>query len=730
ATQTVSPVTSTTYTLSSVKDNTCGIGTASGSATITVNNSIQLLACYPFNGNAQDSKGTYHGTVYGATLTTDRFGNANSAYSFNGNNFIELANPNDFRNNTFTYSAWVNPSVLPTSGDFKSIIGISSGQVLGINYMNEPSWAMTAYNNSSASYDIHPSSNIGVSTNAWRHITVVRNSTQLKIYVDGTLVRTSSTSIPTTPTYTNSNPVVVYKAMIGTRPDATNIQFFNGKIDDVKIYRGALNDTQVQALFLAEQQCPTVETGGLIALMNVSSSTTCPSGNITVSAVTNSLQVDAGNPLIVELSNASGSFTNPIQIGTGITNNITCIIPSNTVAGNYKIRVVSGTNPNQVISVNALSITVNPAVTATISGTTTIFRGNSATLTLNFTGVGPWTYSLSGINLTATANSSIVNVSVSPTTTTTYTIQSVNNACGAGTTSGSAIVTVNTIPQLIACYKFDDNALDSKGNHHGTVNGATLTSDRFGRANSAYNFDGLSNIQLNNAADFGVATFTWSAWVNASVLATLNIPKTVFSVGYDAGDQHINLYYLNTSGQAGWNYGSYTGYTTVAMPIMISYTAVATNNWVHLAVVRTPTERKFYINGQLSLSGTAAPPFYNTPILAAIGSRYNGTQPFSGKIDDVKIYNGALTDEDVLLLYNEEQGECSEPCSGMIYSLGSGNWNTPATWSCGRVPDLTDKVLIKAGHTITISTNDAKAKKLLNNGQVSFTNATSKLIFN
>ncbi len=45
-----------------------------------------LVACYPFNGNADDESGNgNHGTVYSAILTDDRFGNMNSAYSFNGN---------------------------------------------------------------------------------------------------------------------------------------------------------------------------------------------------------------------------------------------------------------------------------------------------------------------------------------------------------------------------------------------------------------------------------------------------------------------------------------------------------------------------------------------------------------------------------------------------------------------------------------------------------------------
>ena len=52
------------------------------------------LHVYPFNGNATDESGNgNNGTVYGATLTTDRFGNANKAYNFNGvNNYIEMPN--------------------------------------------------------------------------------------------------------------------------------------------------------------------------------------------------------------------------------------------------------------------------------------------------------------------------------------------------------------------------------------------------------------------------------------------------------------------------------------------------------------------------------------------------------------------------------------------------------------------------------------------------------------
>ena len=70
-----------------------------------------LVASYPFNGSAQDASGNGHdGTVSGAILTTDRFGNANGAHAFNGTNSrisFDFATSSD---NTFTWSWWISGS--------------------------------------------------------------------------------------------------------------------------------------------------------------------------------------------------------------------------------------------------------------------------------------------------------------------------------------------------------------------------------------------------------------------------------------------------------------------------------------------------------------------------------------------------------------------------------------------------------------------------------------------
>jgi len=68
---------------------------------------ISLVAYYPFNGNANDESGNgYHGTVNGATLVADRFGNPNSAYSFDKKGYMTLNSMITVSLSELTLSFW------------------------------------------------------------------------------------------------------------------------------------------------------------------------------------------------------------------------------------------------------------------------------------------------------------------------------------------------------------------------------------------------------------------------------------------------------------------------------------------------------------------------------------------------------------------------------------------------------------------------------------------------
>lgn len=720
----VFPLSTTTYTATAVS-NGCGAGTTSGSATVTVTRMAGLITCFPLDASVNDQISINNGSVFSNggsfAYTTNRNGTISSALSISNGAYVEFPT-NNLLNNNFTHSLWVSPASLPSNGNnnyILSIGGIGQSQELYIeNVSGVLGWV---FRSATTAGNIDVKYQGTITTGAWYHVGIVRTANALQMYINGVLVRSSSAEGLSS---TYSSPSI---GRLGTQSSGL-VNFFNGKIDDVRLFKGGLNGLEISSLYNATLNCPTIVDIPLISLTNLTDSTLCRNQLESITFQQSSIIV--GSTYTVQLSNANGSFANPTTIGTGTLAPIQISIPTSiTPSGTgYLIRVINGTT----VSFNTLPVTVLPIATGSISGTYTINAGQSANLSINFTGTAPWVYTVSdGINsLNYITSLSYVIQNISPIITTTYTLGNIrDNVCGTGTTSGSAVITVNSNTQLLACYPFNGNAQDSKGTYHGTVNGAILTTDRFGTANSAYNFNGSSNYISIPGANLAPSEFTYSTWVNASDLPAYGEARTILSIGNDGGDQHLMLLNSNATSGSGWNYGSYTGFNVGANPPLLSYTSVIANKWNHIVVVRTFTERKIYINGQLSVSNTATAAYYSTPTLAKIGSRYNATQFFKGKIDDVKIYSGALTDEEVLLLYNEEQGECSSPCSGMIYSLNSGNWNMPATWSCGRVPDFTDKVLVKSGHTITISTDNAKAKKLIDNGQVKFANLTSKLTF-
>jgi hypothetical protein len=201
-----------------------------------------LLAWYPFSGNANDATGLgNNGTVHGATLTSDRFGNANYAYSFNAaaKNYIELNNQiGKFGTSDFTISTWYNS----TDGG-----GIVICKRNTESYDNFWEFYMSRFgicqNTSSATLSTIYYSPLP-SLNVWHHSLIVKTSTELRLYIDGIL----NSILPIAINYniTNNNP-----AEIGSQiaPVSGVVGCFNGKIDDIRIYNRALSDCEITSLY-------------------------------------------------------------------------------------------------------------------------------------------------------------------------------------------------------------------------------------------------------------------------------------------------------------------------------------------------------------------------------------------------------------------------------------------------------------------------------------------------
>jgi hypothetical protein len=256
--------------------------------------------------------------------------------------------------------------------------------------------------------------------------------------------------------------------------------------------------------------------------------------------------------------------------------------------------------------------------------------------------------------------------------------------------------------QLVSCYTFSGNAQDGFGPNHGTVVGATLTSDRFGNPNSAYFFDRNSYIDLP-VAPFTNPTYTLSAWVKPASLPTVRDAYTIFSFGEP--NQCLTLTNNPDYGGNVWNFFSYNTQGSI-----ITTQSVGTSAWIHLTAIRASNQLIFYLDGErvqtvnINPSGTLT---YSGQLRACIGARPNPIsliQLFHGAIDDVRVYRGVLSDTEVRSLYRATNCQTDftlYPITAQPYvSLRNGNWNDPTVWSCGCIPTATDAVQVR--HIITV----------------------------
>ena len=225
---------------------------------------------------------------------------------------------------------------------------------------------------------------------------------------------------------------------------------------------------------------------------------------------------------------------------------------------------------------------------------------------------------------------------------------------------------VNIKNGLVACYPFNGSAADATGNgNDGTINGATLTNDRFGKTNSAYNFNGSSDYIDIPADKLKNSTFSYSAWIKPNTLPESGVAFFILSIGSDSGDQAIGLNNGYTNGTDGFTGG---GYLDVGENAFCQQGFLPNvNQWYHVVVIRNANTYLVYVNGIFicSTSILSKSPFYGTGTAqATIGSRWNKGQFSDCVLDDIYLYNRAITAEEVTALYQETTK--LTPCEGGV----------------------------------------------------------------
>jgi hypothetical protein len=207
-------------------------------------------------------------------------------------------------------------------------------------------------------------------------------------------------------------------------------------------------------------------------------------------------------------------------------------------------------------------------------------------------------------------------------------------------------VTVNTIPTngLVAYYPFNGNATDESGNeNNGTVYGATLTSDRFGNSNRAYFFNRL-NDYVQTPYDLKIQsgnTFSFACWFKTD---STNISGIYLGCG--SGSLHVGFGHYTTTKKLWANCRNGT------ISDLSGNTVLLNNTWYLAVFVVSGTNVQFYLNGDADGSGTFSVEA-NPTTNARVGSRDDNWNIFGGLLDDIRIYNRALSVQDIQSLYHE-----------------------------------------------------------------------------
>ena len=217
------------------------------------------------------------------------------------------------------------------------------------------------------------------------------------------------------------------------------------------------------------------------------------------------------------------------------------------------------------------------------------------------------------------------------------------------TTTTTAQSLPNYVPSngLVGWWPFNGNANDESGNgNNGTINGTTLTADRFGNTNKAYSFNGTSNfISVSNNNSLQTPNvISVNSWVQFSGQGSFRL----ISKGWSPNGIEVHT---ETSTNHKIRYGGAfngTGYGP------ISQTTLADSQWYMVTTIDNGNVKYIYING--TLEDTLVHNYGSVPVstidLYFGKNSQNATDYLDGKLDDIGIWNRSLTQQEVTDLYN------------------------------------------------------------------------------
>lgn len=656
------------------------IGGSSPVATNPVNLQKGLVGWWRMNGNVKDSTPyANNGVNSGATPTIDRKGLANGAYSFNGTSNYVTAAPVSLAK--FTVGAWIKPNGLQTD----------SASVVSDTYPTKVNYAIFF---NPGSLQVHGGIYLGgwyytpiatLADGVWAHIVFTYDGNTMTLYVNGNTIGTTAYVASPSSSGTAFN--------IGRRWDLPN--YFNGSISDVRLYNRAISAAEVVALYGQYNPAVKADSGGngLIGQWKFNGNyrdATPLANNLTVNGTT--LVADRKGRTSSALSSNGTSDYVYGKIGNGTY-----------FGGNSPLSVSAWVYVTATSSGPIFGVTTAPPGGG----------WNMPFLSLNGTTIYGWIYNNTPIITTVAANQwHYIALTYSPPNSpstilyidgrqvgtaigayagsggvdyfTTY-ISGVKPAAGVANYLNTPISDVRaysrtlSASEIAAQYSNYNSQLSIGGSgapgsvslgkglvgdwalnggakdatpygYNGTVTSATLTTDRKGRANSAYSFSGISGQGIflptsGKYTTFGTTSYTVGAWIKTT----------------DAGGQKCIM--STAGGSQGFRFG-YTG----GLPYFlvgdgphyqeggIGTTTLNDGKWHFLAITYTYSANwsvTAYIDGaqtgSINLPATIGSVNDTSAVIGSIGGGAVGM--VIGSVDDVRVYNRVLSGAEIMGLY-------------------------------------------------------------------------------
>ncbi|HJR58956.1 MAG TPA: LamG-like jellyroll fold domain-containing protein [Vicinamibacterales bacterium] len=619
-----------------------------------------LIAHWPLNEaagtTAFDAAGSYTATLAsGATWTTGRHGagvrlDGEAAY---------IATPMiDVHGSALTLAAWVNISDYPAELDQRIIS--KSTDIAEASHYWMLSQARSGNRNllrfrlkTGSSTTTLIASTGDLPTNTWYHATATYDGMTMRLYLNGVEVG----STPKSGTIATNTAVPV---SIGRSPDGSN--FLRGIIDDVRVYDQALTASDIAAVMQGKEAAP---------------DTTAPS-------IPTAVKATAASPTQIYVQWSASTDDTAVtgyrvrRNGTVVTTTGTTyvesgLLPSTTYS--YTVSAFDSAGNESAPSAPAAATTLAPDSTPPrLSGVTaTGVTSSEATITWttdepasSAVEYGPTTsYGSSAYDHSVVTSHAVRIAPLQPATTYHYRVTSTDPA---GNIVRSADLAFTTAAGTgggaggpIAYWALDEGtgmmAANSAGGESATLAGGATWTD--GRAAYAVRLNGTTGYLSTPTLDLPGSNMTIAAWVSHSAFPG-NVEQRIISKasGIDEQAHYWMLSQTKVSGRHRLRFRLRTG--SVTTTLVAATGDLPSDTWYHAAASYDGETMRLYLDGvevgSKAKSGTIAT---DATVPVSIGRNPDGSNYLNGIIDDVRIYDRALTATDIAALM--AGGEGTEP---------------------------------------------------------------------